>query len=212
MPITIVNQPTPGKLVVVAFDICSSSDIVEALTLKGDLKRLQCLLTTVKRYLMDMQKTLFFDVYKFTGDGWILLFPEDTDGKTLLKFLKDLCLFFKKELRKEVLQYLDSRPKVTGLKFGLETGTLGAMKMYGRREYVGRALNVACRLQSAIRDKGGSPANKALVSNSVFNDYFAPATGFRVFKVTRTLRNIQGGMRSRCRKIELLGSSSATQL
>ncbi len=209
MPLTIVNLSVQGKVIVVAFDMCSSTSIVEQLTLKGDLKRLQRLLTVIKRYLMDRQKVLPFDVYKFVGDGWILLFPENTDGLQLLQFLKDLCEFFKNELRKEVLQYLDAPPKITGLTFGVEKGALGAMLMYNQREYVGRAINVACRLQSAIKDKGGSPAYKALVTNTVFNEYFAPATGFRVFKVDRTLRNIGNGAVFRCRKIELLKSRSA---
>jgi class 3 adenylate cyclase len=204
MTLTIVNLSVQGKVIIVAFDMCSSSTIIEQLTLKGELKRLQRLLTVVKRYLMERQKVLSFDVYKFVGDGWILLFPENTNGKDLLKFLKDLCAFFKRELRKEVLQHLDTPPKITGLTFGLENGALGAMLMYGKREYVGRAINVACRLQGAIKDKGGSPAYKALVTNTVFNDYLAPATGFRVFKVNRTLRNIGGEAVFQCRKIELL--------
>ena len=53
---TIANLPTPAKFLVIAFDICSSSDIIEELTLKGDLKRLQRFLTILKRYLMHMQK------------------------------------------------------------------------------------------------------------------------------------------------------------
>ena len=132
-----MKVPIATNSVVVAFDICSSSDIIEELTLKGDMKRFQRFLTAIKRYLMEKQKTLTFDTYKFTGDGWILLFPENTEGKVLLKFLKDLC-------------------------------------------------------------------------NAVFNDYLAPAKNFRIFEVKRTLRNIRGGVAFRCRKIELLPSSSTS--
>lgn len=199
-----------GDAVVVAFDICSSSDIIEELTLKGDMPRFQRFLTKIKRYLMEAQKTILFDPYKFTGDGWILLFPANTDGKLLLKFLRNLCAFFKKELRKEVLRYLDTPPTITGLTFGLEKGPLLSMIMYGRTEYVGRALNIACRLQNAVKDKGGSPAYKALVSNAVFSNYFSPATKYKVLKVKRTLRNIRGGVDFRCRKIDLLSSSRKT--
>jgi len=204
MPLTIVNLSVQGKVIVVAFDMCSSTTLVEQLTVKGDLKRLQKLLTVIKRFLMDRQKALPFNVYKFMGDGWILLFPDSTHGEQLLTFLKDLCTFYKAELQKEVLKYLDSPPKVTGLTFGIDKGFLGAMLMYNQREYVGRAINVACRLQSAIKDKGGSPANKALVTNAVFNEHLAPANGFKVFKVTRTLRNIGNDAVFKCRKIELL--------
>lgn len=79
------------------------------------------------------------------------------------------------------------------------------MTMYGQQEYIGRALNIACRLQSAIKDKDSSPAYKALVSNSVFSEYFASAARkVTVYKVRRRLRNIRGGADFNCKKIHLL--------
>jgi hypothetical protein len=193
-----------GDAIVVAFDMCSSSDIIEELTLKGDVSRFQRFLTRLKHYLAAKQNAIIFEPYKFTGDGWILLFPAETDGTALLTFLRDLCAFFKKEFRNDVLRYLDTPPSITGLTFGVEKGPLAPMTIYGGKEYVGRALNIACRLQNALKDKGGSPAYKALVSNVVFNDYFSPADGYKVFQVTRTLRNIRGGAKFQCRKINLL--------
>jgi hypothetical protein len=80
------------------------------------------------------------------------------------------------------------------------------MKIYGQREYIGRALNVACRLQSSVKEKGGSPAYKALVSNAVFNGYFSSVPNVQVRRTKRTLRNIRGGADFRCRKIDLLNS------
>ena len=195
-----------GDAIVVTFDMCSSSDIIEELTLKGDMSRFQRFLTKIKQHLAAEQKAVLFDPYKFTGDGWILLFPGNTDGTALLTFLRDLCSFFKKEFRKDVLRYLDTPPSITGLTFGLEKGPLASMTVYGAKEYVGRALNIACRLQNAVKDKGGSPAYRALVSNAVYNDYFSPATGYKVFQVTRRLRNIRGGAEFRCRKINLLSA------
>ncbi|MBI4638560.1 MAG: hypothetical protein HY727_19655 [Candidatus Rokubacteria bacterium] len=195
-----------GDAIVVAFDMCSSSDIIEELTLKGDVSRFQKFLTKLKHYLAAAQKTILFDPYKFTGDGWILLFPPKTNGPALLTFLRDLCSFFKEEFRNDVLRYLDTPPSLTGLTFGVEKGPLAPMTMYGGKEYVGRALNIACRLQNAVKDKGGSPAYKVLVSNGVFNDYFSPAVGYKVFRVTRTLRNIRGGAQFQCRKINLLAA------
>ncbi len=204
MAIKYVRCRIVGDAIVVAFDICSSSDIIEELTLKGDLLRFQNFLATLKRYLMAEQKKILFDPYKFTGDGWILLFPANTDGQALLTFLRDLCAYFKKEFRKEVLNYLDTPPRITGLTFGLEKGPVASMIMFGGIEYVGRALNIACRLQNAVKDKDESPAYKALVSNTVFNEYFFPATGYKVLRVKRTLRNIRGGDHFRCRKIDFM--------
>lgn len=193
-----------GPAVVVAFDMCSSSNIIEELTLSNDIKRLTDFLTSLKRYLAKAQAHLPFDPYKFTGDGWILLFPPDTNGIALLRFLEDLCSFFAKEFRTSVLRYLDNPPSLVGLTFGIEKGALIPMTMYGQPEYIGRAINVACRLQGAVKDKGRSPAYNALVSNRVFTEYFSSAKPFRIDRVRRTLRNINQGADFRCRRISLM--------
>ena len=200
-----MRVPISGDAIVVAFDMCSSSDIIEELTLSGNLNHLNEFLQALKRYLASAQQNVLFDPYKFTGDGWILLFLAETNGKVLFKFLQDLCTFFRKEFRKQVLKHLGTPPSITGLTFGVEKGPLVTMTMYGQQEYIGRALNIACRLQSAIKDKDSSPAYKALVSNSVFNEYFASATRkVTVYKVRRRLRNIRGGADFHCKKIHLL--------
>src|SRR5664279_2676706 len=178
-----------GDTIVVTFDMCSSSRILERLTLNADLPRFHNFLTKLKQYLAARQQEIPFDPYKFTGDGWILLFPADTDGKLLLKFLHDLCVFFKDAFQNDIATFLDSVPDIVGLTFGIEKGPLARMSIYGAREYVGCALNVACRLQGAVKDKSGSPAYKALVSNRVFNEYFAQSHSYKTFKVTRALRN-----------------------
>lgn len=122
--------PIEGDAVVVAFDMCSSSDVIEELTLCGDLQRYERLLTSLKEYLADAQERVLFVPYKFTGDGWILLFPHDTDGNLLFTFLQDLCSFFKKEFQKQIVRHLASRPPITGLTFGIEKGPLTHMTMY----------------------------------------------------------------------------------
>ena len=197
-----------GDAIVVAFDMCSSSDIIEEHTLSGSLQRLKDFLTSRKRYLASAQKELAFDPYKFTGDGWILLFPAETDGSVLFKFLLDLCRFFKREFSQQVLRHLATPPAITGLTFGVEKGPLASIKMYGQWEYIGRVLNVARRLQSSVKDKGGSPAYKGLVSNAAFNEYFSNARNLRAVRVRRTLRNIRGGADFHCRKIDLIKSNA----
>ena len=154
--------PIDGDALVVAFDMCSSSDILEELTLSGDLWRYDQLLTSVKEHLATAQEAVLFDPYKFTGDGWILLFPKETDGELVFKFLRNLCRFFKRELQDRVLRHLASPPSITGLTFGLEKGPLRAMTMYGQKEYIGRALNVACRLQGRSRTTTSHPRTRRL--------------------------------------------------
>ena len=194
-----------GNALVVAFDMCSSTDVIEELTLNGDMELFEKLLTVVKEHLAEAQNKVLFDPYKFSGDGWILLFPEKSDGDGVFKMLQDLCTFYKKTFGKIVLRHLATPPTVTGLTFGIDRGAVRRMIMYGQKEYVGRAINVACRLQAAIKDKDASPEYKALVSNAAYNRYFGSVSQrVKVWKVRRKLRNIRNGADFNCRKIELL--------
>lgn len=60
------------KLVVV-FDISSSTTILEDLMRCERLDVWRNVLISVKEVLMD--HPIEFEIYKFMGDGWILLFP-----------------------------------------------------------------------------------------------------------------------------------------
>jgi hypothetical protein len=194
-----------GQAVVVAFDMCSSSDIIDDLTRSQNVQPLTLFFAGLQRYLAKEQRTAVpFDPYKFTGDGWLLLFPANTHGASLLRFLESLCLFFVVEFRRSLLPHLSRKPAVVGITFGIEKGEVIPITMYGQQEYVGRAINVACRLQAALKDKGTSPAYSALVSNRVYSEYFAETTPHRVSKVTRNLRNINGGAEFACRRLWLL--------
>jgi hypothetical protein len=66
-----------------------------------------------------------------------------------------------------VVRYLSDRPALIGLTFGIEKGDVIPLKMFGQPEYVGRAINVACRLQTAVKDRGRPPVYDALVTNRV---------------------------------------------
>ena len=159
----------------------------------------------MRRYLAKEQKrTVQFYLYKFMGDGWLLLFPPNTDGERLLTFLEELCLFFAVAFRRLLLPHLSHKPAVVGISFGIEKGDLVPITMDGHQEYVGRAINVACRLQAALKDKGASPAYSALISNRVYKEYFADTTPHQVRKVTRRLRNINDGAEFECRRLWLL--------
>src|SRR5207249_10854676 len=112
------------EVLVVAFDICSSSVVMEHLLLGGDMICLTDMLTAIKRHLAAEQKHLLFEPYKFTGDGWILLFPADTDGFALTAFLERLCRFYREEYKLRIKPNLTKAPKITGLSFGIDRGWL----------------------------------------------------------------------------------------
>jgi class 3 adenylate cyclase len=206
-----VSVPMSGQAIVVAFDMCSSSTIVDDLYRAGNLQPLRTFFLEMRSYLEKEQKrSVPFELYKFVGDGWLLLFPPNTDGKRLLAFLEQLCLFFAVAFRRSLLPHLSRHPAHVGISFGVEMGDLVSVVMDRQQEYVGRAINVACRLQAALKDKGGSPAYSALVSNRVYREYFAGTTPHRVHKVTRSLRNIDGGAIFECRRLWLLRPFTAS--
>ena len=185
--------------------MCSSSNIIDDLWSTKETQPLTAFYGALERYLAKAAKIAVpFESYKFTGDGWLLLFPANTDGARLLRFLEELCLFFAVEFRKSLLPHLTHKPSLVGITFGIEKGELIPLTLNGRQEYVGRAINIACRLQTALKDKGGSPAYSALVSNRVYTEYFAETKPHRMHKVTRNLRNISDGAEFVCRRLWLL--------
>lgn len=194
-----------AEAVVVAFDMCSSSEIIETLTAAGGVGRLQMLFVALERLLIKTQRSLAFEPYKFTGDGWILLFPADVDGAALLKFMRELSAFYRAQFAKIVEPHLAHRPAVVGLTFGVDKGPLHAVKLCGQSEYVGHALHMACRLQAAVRINGRAPAYRALASERVFDDYFREMSADSGVVVRRTLRALGNGKRLACRQIELGG-------
>lgn len=69
MAMTYRRIPIHGAGLVVAFDMCSSTSLIEELTLCGDLAPYDELVGGIKRHLAEAQKVVPFDPYKFNGDG-----------------------------------------------------------------------------------------------------------------------------------------------
>jgi len=144
--------------IVVVLDLCSSSQIMEDLLLSEKFDRYEAFLGCIKRWLMNWTEAHSiakgrFELYKFTGDGWILLFPDTIGGEPLVRFMYSLCEMIDAELARHIIPNLSSMPAVLGATLGVDAGNLIRMPMNERDEYVGRALNIACRLQDAVKDK-----------------------------------------------------------
>jgi|ERR1700722_4733555 len=188
---------------IVFFDICSSSKILEDLTRSGNLRRMRNLILYLRDFLKSESAVQGFEVYKFIGDGWVLLFPPGVSGHDLVSFLEKLCQLFKHKLNKHVAPHLRTTPSVMGLTFGIDQGKLAKFGMMGKLEYIGRPLNIASRLQESIKQKDDNPAYKILFSKPCFHA-LAFAEGYRKYKpVTRKLRNIRGGEKYPCMKMSL---------
>lgn len=207
------------SLVVVVLDLCSSSQIMEDLLLSDKFDRYEAFLTCIKRWLMNWTEAHSppkgrFELYKFTGDGWILLFPDTIGGQHLIQFMYSLCEMIKAELARHITPNLSTMPAVLGATLGVEAGNLVRMTMNEREEYVGRALNIACRLQDAAKDKEAhADCFKALISTRLFNERLAKASArYKIESSTCSLRNIQGGSGFACRKIDFTADQAGQPL
>ena len=117
------------KRTVLTFDICSSSDILEDLLRSENIKKWRDLLIWMKEYLARKADDFDFDLYKFTGDGWIILFAYDCLGRDLFDFIKSFSKAFDKRMKKLSKDLLESPPDILGLTYGSDRGTLARFEM-----------------------------------------------------------------------------------
>lgn len=201
------SEPKTVKKTVVVFDICSSTSILENLQLNERLKRWRDLIIGMKDFLRNEAPKVGFKIYKFLGDGWILLFPEDFDGDELIQFLTKISKEFL-SLYRNVNAVLTTKVSIIGLTFGIEKGKLISLIMNNKTEYIGRPLNVATRLQSSLKVKDENPQFKGLISRIVYDDFRRETKRrlertHKIVKVKRKLRNIAGGDNYPCMKLRL---------
>lgn len=193
------------KRLVVVFDICSSTLILEDLIRTENQNRWRELLNLQKNFLRIKRERYEYEMYKFLGDGWILLFQPNVDGTKLVHFLKLLSRHFSKRFTEYIEPALNSNISPIGLTVGIDKGTLIPILMNQQREYFGRPLNVASRLQGSIKDKDSNPQYKVLMPKSVYAGFGdAIKSKYSTQQVTRTLRNISGGERFLCMKLKLM--------
>jgi class 3 adenylate cyclase len=179
---------------VLVFDICSSTKIVERLIVDDSQESWPKFLKLIDSFLRKERKSLGFEIYKFMGDGWILLFNTDLPPNKLLSFIDRLNDKYADAYNKVILKILSTRIDKIGITFGLDIGKLYRFQMSGRPEYTGRPLIIAARLQGSIKDKDRNPEGKVLMSKSVYRKVrrYIPE-GYKVWKVNRNLRNVIGG-------------------
>jgi len=195
------NHPEIEKKIVVAFDICSSTSIIEDLHKTENIIKWRDFLIWIEDYLHAKSKEYDFNIYKFTGDGWILLFNPDTPGENLVNFIQGFCNQFKARYKRKIEDFLETPPTLSGVNFGIDRGSLIGFIMNRKTEFVGRAINVACRLQGAIKDKDKSPQYKALITKPLYQELRSSFKGLKRTRARRKLRNIAEGNEVHCMKI-----------
>jgi len=199
-PIEVVRK------IVVFFDICSSTTILENLILTENRKHWRNLLIGFKESLRKKQSSAGFELYKFLGDGWILLFDPQPEGLKIFQFLEKLSDKFSSLYRHHIKNVLTTRISPFGLTFGMDIGSCIEFVMNGQTEYMGRPLNIAGRLQGNVGQHDKKPQNKGLVSKNLyatFTDRREIKREYTVWSVQRQLKNISGGEKYPCLKVEL---------
>lgn len=191
--------------IVVVFDICSSTTILDQLLISDQQRKWRNLLIGLKKFITANSSNLGFEIYKFVGDGWILLFPEDFDGNVLFDFLNGLCRKYN-SLYGRVEDVLSNSIDNTGLTIGIDKGTMIHMVMNGKREYIGRPINIATRLQGSIRDGVSVSHNKVLISRNTYNNFSEDQRDvlellYDVTDTSKTLRNVLTGKNFKCKEI-----------
>jgi class 3 adenylate cyclase len=191
-----------NKIVLVT-DICSSSEIMEDLLRTNNIVIWRNLLINFKKDLVDASNKLDFELYKFTGDGWLLLFKSDYDGSKILNFIFELSDKFEKEFNTSIYPYLESPPDIFGLTFGMDSGPLVSIEMMERQEYVGRAINVSCRLQGIIEETDILTGYRVIISNHLFHLMGEGLHGYHPELIRRRLKNIIRGNDFQCYRLSI---------
>ena len=189
--------------IVLVTDICSSSEIMEDLLRRGNIIKWRNLLIKLKEYLAEASQKLEFELYKFTGDGWILLFDPEYSLPRILNFLSDLSKKFEIDFENFIYRHLESPPDLIGLTFGIDSGELVFIEMMEREEWVGRAINVACRLQGTINEIDILTGYRAIISNNLFQTVKNELDKFHPELEKRKLKNIIRGGEIPCCKLSI---------
>jgi len=139
---------------------------------------------------------------------------DDPDFQEAHRIISDLAPFLTDRKSKILHSSLSGVPSVLGATLGVEEGNLIRMRMNERDEYVGRALNIACRLQDAVKEKEPHPeCYKAMVSARLFNERLAQLSmPYKVESETCSLRNVLSGSGFACRKIDFTVDTAGQEL
>jgi len=118
---------------------------------------------------------------KAAARSGLLLFPPEIRLAELGDFLYTLSTHFDSHFDFVVLPLLQRKPCPFGLTFGIDTGELVRMRMSGQEEYLGRAINMAARLQGATKSLSDNYGYTALFSKHSFNSLSAAGPKGGVF-------------------------------
>ncbi len=188
-----------NERIVLVFDICSSTSIIEDLHRQQTIFRYTELIARIQQYLEKYSVIYNFEIYKFVGDGFILLF----DTTTLI----DQVLFFSIGLTDECDKYLtnfinnyieDKEIPRKGITIGLAKGLIEELKLDKESpiEYIGRPITVACRLQDSLYKP--EHTNRVLMVLKLYAEIQDKLLKMVCAETSRSLKNINKNRKQTC--------------
>jgi hypothetical protein len=189
------------EAVVIAIDMRSSSAILDDLIIHSRLDPYIELLTAMKHQIADSTMSHRCTPYKFTGDGWLILFGPDTAGSVIYAFMRELSACYRTKSEK-LLSCLNVRPTKHGLTFGIDSGSIRKETMFQRPEYIGQPIVTACRLQAAC-GRLQTPLYSAFVSETVFDRYLAAIPGLATEEGSLRIGTSQAGKDLRYKQLSI---------
>ena len=190
----------PQENIILAFDICSSTSIIEDLHRTQTVYLYKNLIYRIRNYLENNSIEYHFQIYKFLGDGYILIFEPDVLINRVLLFtigLTDECDKYLTEFIEDCLE--DEVLPRKGITIGLDKGTLYRLQEEHRdadEEFIGRPITIACRLQAKL--DGQEHKNKVLMSLRLYRELSDKILKSLCTRTTRTLRNINDNKELKC--------------
>ena len=178
---------------VLVFDICSSTEIVEDLHKTGLFSEYERAIGEIREFLTNNADGLGIEIYKFLGDGFIVLFDAWVDTDSIIEFSERLITFCNRIIANlmGILETNEIRRK--GITVGIDKGQLFRMQ---NNEYVGRPINLACRLQSSLKDP--DQTNRILMSVRVYSEVNDLRIKDKCILRWRSFRNISKDRKIRC--------------
>ena len=185
---------------VLVFDICSSTVFIEDLVKTDEMDAYCMLLKDFKNFLTAMGVD-GMTIYKFLGDGFVLLFDKKVLFDEVLTVSRKITDFAKERIGLFIRDNIETTliPRI-GITIGIDIGNLKSIRLNGETEFIGRALNVSSRLQSSLKDK--EHVNKILMSVKAYKQIASPDIKHKCIERERVFRNVSDNNRTRCYELD----------
>lgn len=191
-----------NEYTVLVFDICSSTVFIEDLVKTNQLETYCDLVESFRNLLLSIRIS-GMTIYKFLGDGFVLLFGSEILFDEVLLVSKKLAEFAKDTLGKFIRENIETTaiPRI-GITIGIDIGNLNDLKLDGTDEFIGRPLNVSSRLQGSLKDKNHE--NKILMSVKAYKKISNLKIKRKCIERERIFRNLSDNNRTRCYELDAL--------